>query len=938
MPISQLSSRARLSPTIRSLPIRTYAASPLSGTPPKIPVTVITPADPVIVQKRVVPVAVPVAPLPPSGSPPPPPGRGGKKSHGFRNFLLWSGFLGGSAYSIATYIALHNDDFEQFYTQYVPGGLRLVEYAEEKGWDQVGASEVVGGVNRAYDSSKSLYNRITGQITPSTPISEQAADRVTALQKKVESKSSDLRSKASETISSLTHKASSTASSAVPADSENPKALGDDARAVHFDAVDDSKLRVLDAKDQAVDKTKDIKEEAVRRANEIKEKTARKGSSLKEKVVGEAQHIKQEVVDKSAQAQKDLASRTSHVQEATHQKATEAQDLASKKSAEAQKAISQKTTEAQIKAAEIQNKAGELQDDVSAKAHQLSDKALGFVEQLKAKVEEKFDAVVEEGGKAKEAVVESAHQASNQLDAIDLKGEALKKIEQLKAQGGAVADKAKDAVDAVSEQAAHLVGESKEAIGQAEKKVETKTGQWSEGVENLVHQAEDALKGVKTEVENKIAEKDMVDGKLPWVEALPIGFEAPPGYYIPKAVKATSPKAPSSSTVVGKPAVGEILPLIAPSVREFASSEPIIAQLATTIDSLASYLSSSPSAVPSAKNLISTAQMDLEALGGRLASVKEEERKKLETQLEAKRAEFERELKEKTVKLEEELEKREEGWKSVVEDERAKMVAVFRERLENELEVQSEIINARLKEEVLAQAVELQRSLIRDIKTQVETERGGRLAKLGELETGLKGLEKVTLDNSAILDENVRVHTLWSALRAVQTASETSRQPFDTQLAALTNLTTASRDPSVGPTVLATIPSSTVAGGIESTSDLTYWFIHRVAPRIRSVAFVPEAADAGLLAHLTSFVLSPLLFRKSGNVEGNDVGAVLARAEDRLARNDLDGAAREVNSLKGWPATLAQDWLREARKRLEVEQALEVIATEAKVASLVVVN
>lgn len=63
-----------------------------------------------------------------------------------------------------------------------------------------------------------------------------------------------------------------------------------------------------------------------------------------------------------------------------------------------------------------------------------------------------------------------------------------------------------------------------------------------------------------------------------------------------------------------------------------------------------------------------------------------------------------------------------------------------------------------MKEEVLAQAVELQQTLIKDIKTQVETERGGRLAKLGELETGLKGLEKVTLDNSAILDENVRVH------------------------------------------------------------------------------------------------------------------------------------------------------------------------------------
>jgi len=43
-----------------------------------------------------------------------------------------------------------------------------------------------------------------------------------------------------------------------------------------------------------------------------------------------------------------------------------------------------------------------------------------------------------------------------------------------------------------------------------------------------------------------------------------------------------------------------------------------------------------------------------------------------------------------------------------------------------------------------------------------------------------------------------------------------------------------------------------------------------------------------------------------------------------LNEKDLDGAAREVNQLQGWAGKLAGDWLREARKRLEVEQALQV--------------
>lgn len=80
-----------------------------------------------------------------------------------------------------------------------------------------------------------------------------------------------------------------------------------------------------------------------------------------------------------------------------------------------------------------------------------------------------------------------------------------------------------------------------------------------------------------------------------------------------------------------------------------------------------------------------------------------------------------------------------------------------------------------------------------------------------------------------------------------------------------------------------------------------------------------------------------MLFAKTGNVEGEDVASVISRAEDRLSRKDLDGAAREVNQLKGWAGVLAGDWLREARKRLEVEQALEIVKAEATLSSLLLV-
>jgi mitofilin len=76
---------------------------------------------------------------------------------------------------------------------------------------------------------------------------------------------------------------------------------------------------------------------------------------------------------------------------------------------------------------------------------------------------------------------------------------------------------------------------------------------------------------------------------------------------------------------------------------------------------------------------------------------------------------------------------------------------------------------------------------------------------------------------------------------------------------------------------------------------------------------------------------------KAGLVQGDDVGSILARAEWCLGEKDLDGAAREVNMLQGWPKKLAEDWLREARRRLEVQQALEVVGAEATLGSLLLV-
>jgi len=92
-----------------------------------------------------------------------------------------------------------------------------------------------------------------------------------------------------------------------------------------------------------------------------------------------------------------------------------------------------------------------------------------------------------------------------------------------------------------------------------------------------------------------------------------------------------------------------------------------------------------------------------------------------------------------------------------------------------------------------------------------------------------------------------------------------------------------------------------------------------------------------LRTHLASSVLSTLRFKRHGLVEATDVSSVLARAEHFLLEKDLDSAARELNQLRGVPKVLLVDWLSAARKRLEVEQALAIIHSQATLSSLLVV-
>ena len=178
---------------------------------------------------------------------------------------------------------------------------------------------------------------------------------------------------------------------------------------------------------------------------------------------------------------------------------------------------------------------------------------------------------------------------------------------------------------------------------------------------------------------------------------LPVGFEPPPGYAKPAPPKPASKSQPTPATKDEKPAPPPPapLPLVAPVVAELGSTEPVISQLASVIDNLASYLNSNPAAADKARDVLENAKDDIKILADRFDQVKEDERRGLEAKLDEQTREYTIKLLELEMEAQDKLDSQEEGFRQFFEDEKAKFIQAYREKLNRELQTQSEIINER---------------------------------------------------------------------------------------------------------------------------------------------------------------------------------------------------------------------------------------------------
>ena len=359
------------------------------------------------------------------------------------------------------------------------------------------------------------------------------------------------------------------------------------------------------------------------------------------------------------------------------------------------------------------------------------------------------------------------------------------------------------------------------------------------------------------------------------------------------------------------------------------ADEPLVQDLVKIINDIITVVNND-SASQKYSSTINKAKSELSNVGNRIISLKETERKAAEDKIKSTQLEFDAAAKELVRRLEDEMRDEQGRYREEFESERERISQSFQERLRTEIGKIEQVSEQQQRNKLLEQAVALKKQFLSEVKDMVETERSGRLAKLSDLSSSVSELEKLTAEWNSVIDANLRTQHLQVAVEAVRSTLENADRPrpFVKELAALKEIAS---DDTVVNTALASINPTAYQRGVPTTAQLIDRF-RRVAAEVRKASLLPE--DAGVASHAASYVLSKFLFKKQGMTVGDDVESVLTRTETLLEEGNLDEAAREMNTLDGWAKTLSWDWLSECRRVLEVRQAIDVIATEARLEGL----
>ncbi|CAK9436262.1 uncharacterized protein LODBEIA_P08200 [Lodderomyces beijingensis] len=266
--------------------------------------------------------------------------------------------------------------------------------------------------------------------------------------------------------------------------------------------------------------------------------------------------------------------------------------------------------------------------------------------------------------------------------------------------------------------------------------------------------------------------------------------------------------------------------------------------------------------------------------------------------------------------------------------EKAQLEKKLNQRLEHEVQAAREAIGQAATNAVSMVRIEQTNSFEKLVSEKINEERSGRLANLEKLNEKILELEKFAdsfQDQIIKTHERTLIQRSVSNLKSLLLSSSDLSQPKNIQpyVDILAQISTDDEVLNLALKDLQPLIAKDSTHSILSNAQLLERF-QLLAPDLRSSSLLPP--NAGLLGHLSSLIFSKLLLPVKGvKADGKDIESVIGRIESSLARGELDIAVEEATNLKGWTRRLANDWVEQARKRLEVEFLLGLIETEARI-------
>ena len=352
------------------------------------------------------------------------------------------------------------------------------------------------------------------------------------------------------------------------------------------------------------------------------------------------------------------------------------------------------------------------------------------------------------------------------------------------------------------------------------------------------------------------------------------------------------------------------------------ATEPVTQDVVKLVNNLITAINASPEA-SKFRMALDTAKEEVNTVIKDITNLRDQYSHDAEDKIKKAHGDFDQAAKELVSRVEREMQEQEVKWREEFESERERISESYQQKLSLELDNAKKIADQKEQNALLNREIVLQKKFVDDVKSQVEAERSGRLAKLDELSSSVEELENLTGRWNSVVDATLQTQHLQVALEAVRARLQQSDfpTPFLNELVALKEV---SANSALVSAAIASIPPVAYQRGIPSPAHLIDRF-RRVASEVRKASLLPE--DAGVASHAASAVLSRLMFAKKadrGLPEGEDVEATLARTEVLLEEGDLDAAAREMNGLQGWAGVLSRDWIGECRRVLETRQAVDV--------------